>query len=227
MKKNAGIVLIFIVGLSVLVYPHVAQWLNDYVQKQQVHDFLKDVSENNTGDIDEMMARAKACNEEIYYTSEGIRDPFSDREEILQSFKKCLGIHDEMIFGAIEIPKLELLIPIYLGASDDILSNGIGQVEGSSIPIGGESTHTVLAGHRGMGTKAMFRHIDELHNGDVFYIHTMSDTLAYRVSNQQVIHPDETESLEIKDGKDLATLLTCHPYRHNYQRLLIQAERYK
>ncbi len=227
MRKNAGIILLFIIGLSVLVYPHVAQWINDYFQKQQVHDFMKNVSEKKTEDIDEMMATAKSCNEEIYYTSEGFRDPFSDGEEKLQSFKKCLGIHDETIFGAIEIPKLELLIPIYLGASDEILSKGIGQVEGSSIPIGGESTHTVLAGHRGMGTKEMFRNIDRLENGDVFYIHTMSETLAYRVENQNVIYPHETESLEIREGKDLATLLTCHPYRHNYQRLLIQGERDK
>lgn len=227
MRKNIGIILLFIVGLSILVYPHAAQWLNDYVQKQQVHEFMKNVSEEETENINEMMAKAQECNEEIFYTSEGFRDPFSDRKEKLQSFHKCIGIQDEVMFGAIEIPKLELLIPIYLGASDEILSKGIGQVEGSSIPIGGESTHTVLAGHRGMGTKAMFRHIDELENGDVFYIHAMNETLTYRIASQNIIYPHETDSLEIEEGKDLATLLTCHPYRHNYQRLLIQGEREK
>ncbi|CAM4158606.1 class C sortase [Lederbergia lenta] len=227
MRKNGWIILLFIVGLSVLVYPYAAQWLNDYFQKQQVHEFMQNASEKSNEDIDEMMAEAKACNEEIYYNSAGFQDPFSDREEKFQSFKKCLGIHDEAIFGAIEIPKLKLLIPIYLGATDEILNNGIGQVEGSSIPIGGKSSHTVLAGHRGMGTKEMFRNIDELHNGDVFYVHTMSETLTYRVKNQQIIYPHETESLEIEEGKDLATLLTCHPYRHDYQRLLIQGERDK
>lgn len=227
MRKNAGIILLFIIGLSILIYPHATQWFNDYFQKQQVYEFMNNVPEIKEEEIDEVTARAKSCNEEIYYSSSGLQDPFNDREEKLQSFKKCLGIHDDTIFGAIEIPKLELLIPIYLGASDKVLDKGVGQVEGSSIPIGGESTHTVLAGHRGMWTKAMFRDLDQLDSGDVFYIHTLSETLTYRVENQNVIYPHETESLEIREGKDLATLLTCHPYRHNYQRLLIHGERVK
>src|SRR5690625_5736360 len=87
------------------------------------------------------------------------------------------------------------------------------QVEGSALPLGGESTHTVLAGHRGMGTKAMFRNIDQLNDGDLFYIHTMNETLTYEVYRQKVIYPNQTDDLEIVENKDLATLLTCHPYR--------------
>lgn len=224
MRKNAWIILLFIIGLSVLAYPHVSQWLNNYFQKQQAHEFMNNISEVQA---DEMMAKAKSCNEEIYNARTGFQDPFSESDERVQSFKSCLGMDDEDVFGVIEIPKLELLIPIYLGASDEILDKGIGQVEGSSIPSGGKSTHTVLAGHRGWVTKEMFRDIDQLDNGDVFYIHTMNETLTYRVKEQQVIYPDETESLEIKEGKDLATLITCHPYGHNYQRLLIHGERDK
>ncbi len=225
MKKNKWIVVIFLVGLSILAYPHIAQWINGYVQQKHVHHYQNQMEEYSEEELHQLMEKAQQCNEEVYYDQKGFRDPFGDNEEKLQSFQACLGMEDETVFGAIEIPKLKLVVPIFIGASEEILSKGIGQVEGSSLPIGGESTHTVLAGHRGMGTKEMFRNIDELTEGDVFYIHTMNETLTYQVFNQQVIYPDETDSLEMKEGEDLATLLTCHPYRHNYQRLLIQGKR--
>lgn len=239
MKKRSTIVGLFLTGLIILLYPHIAQWINSKLQKGQVDEFRS--VEMTEEEFDEIMEKAKACNEEIYYDSEGFRDPFGDNEEKLQQFQECLGLGtglnkkgaktkdnmDEMdnMFAAIEIPKLKLVIPIFLGSSEEILRKGIGQVEGSSLPVGGSSTHTVLAGHRGMGTKAMFRNVDELYPGDVFYIHTFGETLTYEVYDQNIIYPDETDSLEIEENRDLATLLTCHPYRHNYQRLLIHAER--
>lgn len=223
MKKKSSIIIVFILGATILLYPHAAQWVNNYLQKGEVTKFQSaDMSEEN---LDELMLKAEKCNEQIYYDSEGFRDPFGDNEEKLQKFKGCLDLYDNEIFSAIEIPKLQLVIPIFLGATDEILDKGIGQVEGSSLPVGGDSTHTVLSGHRGMGTKAMFRNVDELDPGDVFYIHTMDETLTYEVYDQDVIEPHETDTLEIEDDKDLATLLTCHPYRHNHQRLLIHAER--
>lgn len=221
--KKKSIIIIFLLGAFIFAYPHIAQFVNGYLQKEQVETFQNDdISEE---ELDKLMEKANQCNEQIYYDSEGFRDPFGENGEKLQQFKECLNLYDEEIFAAIEIPKLELVIPIFLGATDEILSKGIGQVEGSSLPIGGNSTHTVLSGHRGMGTKAMFRNVDELNSGDVFYIHTLEKTITYEVYDQNVIYPEETDSLEIEENKDLATLLTCHPYRHNYQRLLIHAER--
>lgn len=249
MRKYKGIIALFILGLAIVLYPHGAQIVNNYLQHNEVNEFQQYVQSLSDDEIDDIMERAKHCNEEIYYDADGFRDPWGDDQEKLTAFNECLGVveqahdqtnsasadsgenfsqlnfSDDEIFSAIEIPKLKLVIPIYLGSSEDVLSKGVGQVEGSSLPLGGDSTHTVLAGHRGMGTKAMFRNIDQLHDGDVFYIHTMSETLTYEVYRQKVIYPDETDDLEIIENKDLATLLTCHPYRHNYQRLLIQAER--
>lgn len=225
MKKYRGLIILFGLGLLILLYPHIAQIVNNYLQKNQVEQFQNGLDDLSEEEINELMAKAQQCNEEVYYNIDGFRDPFGDNQEKLTAFNECLGFDDDDIFGAIEIPKLKLVIPVYLGSSEEVLSKGIGQVEGSSLPLGGESTHTVLAGHRGMGTKAMFRNVDELKDGDVFYIHTMNGTLTYQVYGQKVIYPDETDSLEIQEDKDLATLLTCHPYRHNYQRLLIQAER--
>lgn len=223
--KYKGIIALFIIGFAILIYPHLAQYINSYSQKNQVEEFHNHFDELSEEEVNEMMDRAKVCNEEVYYDIDGFRDPFGDNQQKLTDFNECLGFDNNDIFSAIEIPKLKLVIPVYLGSSEDILSKGIGHVEGSSLPLGGESTHTVLAGHRGMGTKAMFRNIDELNDGDVFYIHTLNETLTYQVYSQKVIYPDETDDLEIIEDKDLATLLTCHPYRHNYQRLLIQAER--
>ncbi len=225
MMKHKGIMSIFIVGLLIMAYPHIAQIMNNYFQKNQVEEFQSGLGDLSDDEINELMERAQSCNKEIYYDLDGFRDPWGDNQEKLTAFNDCLGLDDDEVFGAIEIPKLKLMIPIYLGSSEEVLSKGIGQVEGSSLPLGGESTHTVLAGHRGMGTKAMFRNIDELNEGDVFYILTMNETLTYRVMKQEVIYPHETDSLEIVEDKDLATLLTCHPYRHNYQRLLIHGER--
>lgn len=225
MKKTSTIVILFIVGIIIVLYPHIAQSINNYLQKGEVQEFRdREISEE---EIDELMEKSKECNEQIYYDSEGFRDPFGDDEEKLQEYQDCLGLYEEDadMFAAIEVPKLKLVIPIFLGATDEILNKGVGQVEGSSLPVGGESTHTVLAGHRGMGTKAMFRNIDELNPGDTFYIHTLDETIIYEVYDQNIIYPHETDSLEIEEDKDLATLLTCHPYRHNYQRLLIHAER--
>ncbi|WP_052127350.1 class C sortase [Pontibacillus litoralis] len=225
MRKYIGVIIIFLVGLGIVIYPHFAQWFNGYMQSKQVKQFQTELETYSKDDIEEMMSKADACNKDIYYDESGFHDPFVNKDEKLEKFKNCLGVEDDEMFSAIEIPKLGLLIPIYLGATEDILDKGIGQIEGSSIPIGGDSTHTVLAGHRGLGTKEMFRNVDELETGDKFYIHTMDETLTYQVYTQKVIEPHETESLEIKEGKDLATLFTCHPYRYDYQRLLIQAER--
>ncbi|MDS9472629.1 class C sortase [Sporosarcina pasteurii] len=229
MKKNSTILIVFLLGAAILLYPHVAQFINSQKQKKQVETFLGDFRHlevsNEKVKVDGIIEEANRCNEELYDASSEFYDPFLDDEGKLKHLQQCLELPEGDMFAAIEIPKLKLVIPLYLGATQEILNKGVGQVEGSSIPVGGQNTHTVLAGHRGMGTKAMFRDIDQLFSGDVFYVHTMKETLTYKVYKQKVIYPYETDSLEIEQGKDLATLLTCHPYRHNYQRLLIQGER--
>lgn len=225
MKGKKAIILLFLAGMLIFLYPHAAKLVNSYLQKQQVDQFQADLEEKPQEEINKLMEKASACNKEIFYDSSGFRDPFLDNEDKLAEFKNCLGIGDDEVFAAIEIPKLGEMIPIFLGATEETLDKGIGQIEGSSLPVGGESNHTVLAGHRGMGTKAMFRNVDELNDGDIFYIHTMTDTLTYRVYSQQVVAPDETDPLEIQKNRDLATLFTCHPYPTDRERLLIQAER--
>lgn len=194
---------------------------------QEVKEFKQQRTFLSEGDVMSTLRQAQACNESIYKNEEGLHDPFTEAYSYEQ-YDACKDMpFDGENIAAIEIPTLNLAIPIYLGATEKELSKGVGQVEGSSLPIGGKNTHTLLAGHRGMGTKPMFRHLDELQTGDQFIIHTVEDTLVYVVYDTQVILPHETENLGIHEGKDLASLITCHPYRHNSHRLVIYGERIK
>jgi len=217
----------FFLGLGIILFPRVAESLNTVKQSQEVESFKKDIAEKDDEEIEKELSRVEDCYNKVYYDEHGIHDPFEESNEKLNQFRECLGIEKDEIFASLEIPKLNLSIPIYLGSSKLILDMGVGQVEGSSLPLGGRGTHTVLAAHRGMGTKAMFRNLDELYEGDVFYIHGSTGTLKYRVTQQRVIYPYETSSLDLEEDKDMATLLTCHPYRYNYQRLLIHGERFE
>lgn len=228
MKKRRLAKVLFFIGLILILTPYILVQINNYLQSKEVEDFQTEISEANVDELDKELSKLKECYEKTYYDEKGIHDPFEESNVKLEEFLNCIGASDDEIFAAIEIPKLKLSIPIYLGSTEKQLSKGIGQVEGSSLPLGGEGTHTILSGHRGMGTKAMFRNIDQLYPGDIFYIHGRTGTLKYEVIKQRVINADETSSfgaLGIEDGKDKATLLTCHPYRFNYQRLLIHAER--
>src|SRR5699024_3146495 len=142
--------ILFAIGFAILAYPHVAQKYHTYSQKKEVNKFFaSEVTEISEQKIEQISEIAKQCNESVFHHAEAFRDPFADGEQNMEQYEQCFNILDNEMFGAIEIPKLNLKIPIYLGATDHILSKGIGQVEGSSIPIGGDSTHSVLAGHRG------------------------------------------------------------------------------
>ena len=225
MSKNKWIYVLFFLGLGVLIYPHIAQLVNKQLQKAQVEHFIQEAKGASSVEISELYDNIRKCNEALFKNEEGFHDPFTEYYN-RNDYSECRSVPDAGEgFGAIEIPKIKEKIPIYLGASENELSKGIGQVEGSSLPIGGKSTHTVLAGHRGMGTKAMFRNLDALQKGDTFYIHTHEERLVYRVYDVEVILPNETDNLRIVEGKDLASLITCHPYRANSHRLVVHGER--
>lgn len=225
MRRDKWILLIFLTGLLIFLYPHIMQQINSFIHQAQAEQFKARTKELPQHVIDETLTTAQKCNESIFQNEGGFQDPFTEgysqfRYEVCEPF-----LLDDDSFGTLEIPKLNLEIPIYLGATENELSKGVGQVDGSSLPIGGKSTHTVLAGHRGMGTKEMFRNLDRMTVNDVFYIHTFSGKLTYKVYKVGVIFPHETESLRIVEGRDLASLITCHPYRHNSHRLVIYGER--
>lgn len=211
----------------VMLYPHVAQMTNNHMQKAQVKQFKKDMKVLSEEVVVEKVAHAQTCNDAIFKNEEGLHDPFTEGYS-RDAYEGCEEAPtDGENFAAIEIPKIDLEVPIFLGATENELSKGVGQVEGSSLPIGGNSTHTVLAGHRGMATMVVFRDLHKLQEGDTFYIHTLEGRLEYYVYNVEVILPHETENLRIVEGKDQASLITCHPYRQNTHRFVVHGERIK
>lgn len=227
MRRDKIYIFLFLIGFGILIFPHVAQYYHHKLQQAEANEFKQTASKLSEPMISERIEKINKCNELIYENELAWKDPFTN-EAIDSSYSDCKNsaklIGDS--FASLEIPKLQLEIPIYIGATENELSKGIGVVEGTSLPIGGENNHTVLAGHRGMGLKAMFRNLDELHVDDLFHIHTVAGKLTYRVYDVIVILPHETERLFIQEGRDLASLITCHPYRANSHRLVVLGERF-
>lgn len=218
MKKRWPIIVLFLTGLLIFLYPHIARYSTTTVQKEKIVTFQEELKQVPEDEAEKRVQSLEKINDNIFKNPEAFRDPFS--------FESTANYEiEEGVFGVLEIPKLKLSEPIYIGATPGNLDVGIGQVEGSSIPIGGLNTHSVLAGHRGGIVREQFQHLDRLDEGDEFYIRTLSGVLAYRVTRQAIVLPDETDSLQIQESRDLTTLITCHPYGSNTHRLLVYGER--
>lgn len=136
-----------------------------------------------------------------------------------------MNLNEDGVMGSLEIPKIHVYLPIYHGTSAESLRRGVGHLEGSSFPIGGESTHSILTGHRGLPQAELFTDLDQLEEGDVFYIHILEETLAYEIYEIETVEPENVESLTIQEGRDLVTLVTCTPYGINSHRMLVHAQR--
>lgn len=206
-------------------YPVVTNWFNSekhYRVMSKHNETLQQMSEEA---IENERKKAEEHNNAIDETSIPITDPFSSTDEANEQtgYYDVLNIAETM--GRIEIPSIRVNLPIYHGISDDVLQQGIGHMSNSSFPIGGKGTHTALTGHRGLPSSKLFRDLDKVKDGDVFFIHTLGETLAYEVDSVKIVLPDETNWLSIKEDKDYVTLITCEPYMINTHRLLVRGER--
>ena len=171
-----------------------------------------------------MLIKAREYNSSLSSTK--IVDVFQNPVQTNSSeYLSILNVDDNGMMGYISIPKIDVRIPIYHGTSSDILQKGVGHLEGSSLPVGGESTHAILSAHRGLPSSRLFTDLDQLKEGDIFYIYVLDEVLAYQVDQVLVTEPSETEALKIVDGKDYITLVTCTPYAVNTHRLLVRGER--
>lgn len=225
MRKYGSIIIIFIIGLSIFMYPIVSNILMKGTSAKVINEYTNDVKNLSENELDEIEKEAAVFNKELAKKNITYIDPFDEaqNDESRSSVYSALNIGESI--GSIEIPKLELESPIYEGTSDEALNRGIGHLSNSSLPVGGESTHTILSGHRGMPSAEMFRHLDKLEIGDTFYIHTLNKVLAYKIREIRVVLPYETEDLVINQNEDLATLVTCDPYMINTHRMLVTGER--
>ena len=207
-------------GVALLAYPAVSTELHTRAMVAAVEEHQERVAAQPASALERLYARMAEYNEELVSTGQsGLVDPFAYEQPSLDL--SPFGLEDHIV-GSLEIPALGLTAPIYLGASLENLDKGVAHLSQTSLPIGGASTNTVLAGHRAPG---MFWDLDRLTEGDTVLVTTFHGTLTYRVISAEVIRPDEIDRVLIRPGQDLVTLLTCHPKRHNYQRLMVVAAR--
>ena len=232
MKKKSSkivIILIFLAGLSLLLYPLVANQWNNHRQKQLISNYESVVADKEAaGNIDYAaeMKKAEAYNDALLPSI--LPDSFAVAEaqtEADSSYENSLNSAGDGMMGIVEIPKIDIKLPIYHGTSDEVLQKAAGHLEGSSLPIGGENTHAVISAHRGLPSASLFTDLDQLEIGDHFLIHVLDETLCYEVDQILVVDPEDTSALAVEDGEDLMTLLTCTPYGVNTQRLMVRGHR--
>lgn len=232
MKKRTRtilIIIIFLAGLSLLLYPFVANGWNTYRQKQLISNYetvVADKEEAGLIDYEAEMEKAKAYNDALVPSI--LPDSFAvaaAADEPDAEYMAALNIADDGIMGIVEIPKIDISLPIYHTTSKEVLEKAAGHLEGSSLPIGGEDTHAVITAHRGLPSAALFTDLDRLKEGDHFLIHVLDETLCYEVDQILTVEPDETDALAVEEGEDLVTLVTCTPYGVNTHRLMVRGHR--
>lgn len=231
MKKKAGnlvICIIFLAGLSLLLYPFVANQWNNYRQKQLISNYEKVVSDKEAAegiDYDAERKKAEEYNEALLPCV--LPDSFALAESsgVDPVYMNTLNIAGDEMMGSVEIPKINIKIPIYHTTEEDVLNKGAGHLEGSSLPVGGANTHAVISAHRGLPSASLFTDLDQMKVGDHFLIHVLDETLCYEVDKISVVKPEDTSALAVEDGQDLVTLLTCTPYGVNTERLLVRGHR--
>ena len=231
MKKKAGnlvIGIIFLAGLSLLLYPFVANQWNNYRQKQLISGYEQAVSEKEAAegiDYDAERKKAEDYNEALLPCV--LPDSFALAESsgVDPVYMNTLNIAGDEMMGSVEIPKINIKIPIYHTTEEEVLNKGAGHLEGSSLPVGGANTHAVISAHRGLPSASLFTDLDQLKEGDHFLLHVLDETLCYEVDKISVVKPEDTSALAVEDGQDLVTLLTCTPYGVNTERLLVRGHR--
>ncbi|WP_195978770.1 class C sortase [Blautia luti] len=217
------IALIFLAGLGFLLYPTVSNLWNRAHQSRAIATYTKQVEKLDDSQNKEMLKAARKYNKSLLKKSDHWKLSKKDKKK----YESLLDVSGTGIMGYIEIPKIDCSLPIYHGTDEGALQIAIGHLEGSSLPVGGKSTHCVLSGHRGLPSARLFTDLDQMEEGDVFVLNVLGRKLAYEVDQIKVVLPDEMSDLEIVQGKDLCTLVTCTPYGINTHRLLVRGHRTK
>ena len=223
MKKASNIVLviIFLIGLSLLLYPTVSDYWNSFRQTRAIAGYVEAVAEIDDIDYQAILEDARAYNQSLVGNKK--RYIFSEQEH--KKYESLLNISGNGIMGYIEIPSIGVSLPIYHGVEDTILQVAVGHIEGSSLPVGGLGTHCVVSGHRGLPSAKLFTDLDKLVEGDTFLLQVLDEVLTYEVDQIHIVEPQEVDFLDIEKDKDLCTLITCTPYGVNSHRLLVRGHR--
>lgn len=213
-------------GILLIAYPWISNWLYEKQSGSQVKVYEEQAGDKNSPAMQEMLKQARDYNDFLSKNSVRLVDPFAEKEGQVtdDAYSRLLDLGDGLM-GYVKIPVIGVTLPVFHGTGADVLEHGAGHLEGSSLPVGGEGTHTVLTGHTGLSHAKLFTDLGEMKKGDLFFIRCAGQELCYRVSSIQTVLPNEIDSLLPQEGKDLATLVTCTPYGVNSHRLLVTGER--
>lgn len=225
MKKgrliNILLIIMLLIGLSLLLYPSFSDYWNSLHQSRAIASYTEQVANLEKEDYEELWNQATTYNEGL----RGRSNSYILTEEQSKEYHALLNLANSGIMGHIEIPKINCSLPIYHGTEDTILQVAIGHLEWTSLPTGGENTHCVLSGHRGLPSARLFTDLDQLQEGDLFMLCVLNEVLTYEVDQILIVEPEDIDALHIKEGKDLCTLITCTPYGVNSHRLLVRGHR--
>lgn len=215
--------LLFLAGMCVLFYPTVSDLWNQHRQNSLISQYIETVSGLTEADFSAWEEAARQYNAGL---DGSLRDAFSGKDpEPDDPYWSLLNLNGTGVMGYIQIPKISVRLALYHGTGEQALQHGIGHLAGTSLPVGGQGTHCVLSGHRGLPSALLFTDLDQLQNGDRFYLHVLNRTLAYEVDQVLVVEPDNVSALRLEQGEDYVTLVTCTPYGINTHRLLVRGRR--
>ncbi|MGM9590617.1 MAG: class C sortase [Faecousia sp.] len=227
MKKNKGnfttilLVLILLAGLSLLLYPSVSDYWNSLHQTRAIASYAEQVASLDNDTYDQLWEDARAYNQSLL----GRNNVYLLSEEQKADYERLLDVSGLGIMGYIEIPNIDVSLPIYHGTEESVLQIAVGHLDWTSLPVGGESTHCVLSGHRGLPSAKLFTNLDKLVERDVFMLRVLDEVLTYEIDQILIVEPQETDALHIVEGEDYCTLVTCTPYGVNTHRLLVRGHR--
>lgn len=218
-------IIFIIVGTGIFLYPSISNYFAEKNHVEAIRNYDKMVVKIGEDSLKKEKEKAQTYNENL--SGDPVHDPFvlGSGYALPENYKEVLNLSEDGIMGYIQIPKISVDLPIYHGTSEEVLEKGVGHIQNTSVPIGGNSTHSVLTGHTGLPNAELFTRLDELVVGDIFYIHVLNDILTYKVYEIKVVLPDNIDELRITSGEDLVTLVTCTPYGVNSHRLLVKAKR--
>ena len=215
------LILVFLVGLSLLLYPSVSDYWNSFHQSRAIATYAEQVANIDNDIYAQLWEEARAYNQTLV----GKENRFQITDEERETYESLLDVGGNGIIGYIEIAKIGCSLPIYHGTDEGVLQIAVGHIEGTSLPTGGESTHCVVSGHRGLPSAKLFTDLDKLIPGDTFVLRVLDETLTYEVDQILIVEPQELAALEIEEGRDYCTLVTCTPYGINTHRLLVRGHR--
>ena len=224
MKNNRStilLILILLIGLSLMLYPTFADWWNSFHSSRSIANYVEQVANIDDAQYEELWDAAWDYNQSLLHRP----NDFLLSDEQQEIYKSLLDFGGNGIMGYIEIPMIDVMLPIYHGTKESVLQIAVGHLDWTSLPVGGAGSHCVLSGHRGLPSARLFTDLDKLKVGDVFMLHVLNEILTYEIDQILIVEPQDTDPLLIEPGKDLCTMVTCTPYGINSHRMLVRGHR--